>query len=462
VAAVFGLAFANQFATRGALRETSAAHMRAMRRIEATGRNAEVVTAMGMLPNLAQAWAREHRQASKQSERAAASASLFTALTRFTRLMLQLGCLALGAWLVTRHEASIGAMMAAALVFNRALAPVEQMMGGWRQFALARSAYDRLRRFFGETPPPADGMPLPEPKGRLQVERVSFAIPGTDRLVIKGVSFDLEPGEALAIVGPSGAGKSTLARLMVGLDRPTVGHVRLDAADVWLWDRQDLGRWIGFVPQDVELFAGTIAENIARMGKPDPFEVTRAAKLAGVHEMILRTPKGYDTDIGESGSMLSAGQRQRVALARAVYGGPRYFVFDEPNSNLDQEGEEALVRTIQKLKENGAAIILITHRPSLVSCVDKMVVLRDGVVMMQGTRSEVLERLGRRDQQQRIAAGRNAEAMPPLQAPRTAAAAASATPAATPSTPQRPLPNPPNRLRPMKVGTSNQTLEGSE
>jgi len=412
------IAFTNEIATRAPLRESGLAQMRAMRRVESTGRNAEAVSAMGMLPNLARLWATDNLDVNQHQETASNRTAAVMALTKFVRLLLQLGILASGGWLVVQQELTAGAMVSASLIFGRALAPVEQALGAWRGFVVARAAYDRVRQFFAEAAPGAEGMTLPDPTGVLQVERVTYAIPGTDRLIVKGVSFEVKPGQALAMLGPSGAGKSTLARLMVGLLRPTAGNVRLDSADVWLWNRNDLGRSIGFVPQNVELFAGTIAQNIARMGDPDKLdskEVVRAAEIAGVHELVLRMPKGYDTDIGESGALISAGQRQRIALARAIYGRPRFFVLDEPNSNLDFEGEEALVRAVQHLKEEGCSIVLITHRPSLVECVDRVVVLRDGVVMLSGERTAVLERM-RINDAQRLAATAP-PAVPPPDAP---------------------------------------------
>lgn len=396
------IALSTEFMTRGPLREASLAQMRAMRRVEAAGRNAEVITAMGMLPKLARIWAGENRDAAGHHERAGARSNALLSLTKLCRLLLQLAFLCSAGWLVVQQELTPGAMVAGSLIFGRALAPVEQALSSWRGFVMARAAHERLKTFFAEGAP-SEPMPLPVPKGRLQVERLSFALPGSDRLVLKGVSFDLQPGQALAIIGPSGAGKSTLARLLVGLLKPTAGHVRLDSADIWLWNRTELGRWLGFVPQDVELFAGSIAQNIARMSEADPKEVVRAAEIADLHDLILRLPRGYDTEIGDNGTMLSAGQRQRVALARAIYGRPRFLVLDEPNSNLDRDGEEALANAICRLKAEGCAIVIVTHRQNLLGAVDKLVVLRDGVVMLAGERAAVLERLQKNDGQRRVA-----------------------------------------------------------
>jgi PrtD family type I secretion system ABC transporter len=367
--------------------------MRAMRRAESAGRNAEAITAMGMLPQITRLWSLDSQELAAHQERAAGRSSLLLALTKLLRLALQLAIIGAGCWLVVQQELTTGAMLAASMVFGRALGPVEQALGAWRGFVTARAAYDRVRQFFAEGTGGNSAMSLPVPRGRLQVDRLTYAVPGSERLILKGVAFDLQPGQAIAVIGPSGAGKSTLARMLVGLLKPTAGHVRLDSADVWLWNRAELGRWIGFVPQDVELFAGTIAQNIARMDTVDPEEIVRAAQLADVHDLVLRMPKGYDTEIGEGGALLSAGQRQRIALARAVYGRPRLLVLDEPNSNLDHDGEQALTQTVERLKADGCSVVLVTHRQGLLGCVDKVVVLRDGVVMLSGERGAVLERL---------------------------------------------------------------------
>jgi ATP-binding cassette subfamily C protein/ATP-binding cassette subfamily C protein EexD len=387
------LAVANEFATRAPLREAGMAQMRAMRRAEASGRNAEAVVAMGMMPGLLGIWSEENAEMARQQDSAARRANALLALSRFLRMLLQLAFLAAGGWLVVQQELTAGAMVAGSLLYGRALAPLEQALGAWRGFLVARAANERLGRFFADGGATHAPMRLPDPVGHLEVDRLSYAPPGSDSLLLKGVSFDLEPGEALGLLGPSGAGKSTLARLLVGLLRPSAGQVRLDGADVWLWDRVALGPRIGFVPQDVELFSGTIARNIARMGEVDADAVVSAAKLADMHEAILRMPRGYDTEIGEGGALLSAGQRQRIALARAVYGDPRVLVLDEPNSNLDREGEQALAAAVEKLKARGCTIVLVTHRQGLLACVDRVVVLRDGAVLLSGARDVVLERL---------------------------------------------------------------------
>jgi PrtD family type I secretion system ABC transporter len=276
-------------------------------------------------------------------------------------------------------------MIAATILLGRALAPVEMLVAGWRSLVEARAAWRRLSDLLAANPPADPGTDLPVPQGQLQVENAFFR-------VLKRISFRLEAGESLGIIGPSASGKSTLARLIVGVWKPAAGVVRLDGADVAAWPREKLGPHIGYLPQDVELFAGTVAENIARLGEPDSPEVIRAAQRAHVHEMILRLPKGYDTEIGEG---LSPGQRQRIALARALYGNPRLVVLDEPNANLDADGDQALLRTLARLKEEGVTVVVIAHRPSLLGGMDKMLVLREGLVDSFGPRADIMARVTR-------------------------------------------------------------------
>jgi PrtD family type I secretion system ABC transporter len=299
-----------------------------------------------------------------------------------------------GAYLAISQEMTPGAMIAASIIMGRALAPVEQAIGTWKGLVSARAAYYRIRDLLGKTSD-ADGagMALPPPEGRLTAERVTFNLPGHSDPILKGISFELEPGEALGLVGPSAAGKTTLARLVVGSLAPTLGAVRLDSANLAEWDSADRGQYIGYLPQDVELFDGTVQENIARMADSPSENVIEAAKLAGVHEMILRLPDGYDTQIGEGGAVLSGGQRQRIALARAVFGDPRLVVLDEPNSNLDREGDLALRQAIDNLRQRHATLIVIAHRPNILDQVDKILVLRDGQIEMFGAKDEVLAKL---------------------------------------------------------------------
>ena len=364
-----------------------------MRHVEAGSRNAEVVDALGMLSGLMRRWNEANVESLRLQAIAANRAGVVVGLSKFCRLAVQSVMLGVGAWLVLKQELTGGAMVAGSIILSRALAPVEQGINTWKGMLSARSAYQRLKAAFAEEALRPPTMPLPAPCGALRVEHVHLA---KGRPILHSVSFALAAGESLAVIGPSGAGKTTLARLLIGITPPTSGHVRLDDADLFQWNRTDISQHIGYLPQDVELFSGTVAENIARLDDGDPAVIVKAAKLADVHDMILRLPQGYDTEIGEAGAHLSGGQRQRLALARALYGNPRLVVLDEPNANLDYEGEMALIQALNTLKVAGATSILITHRPALIAHVDKILVLRDGRVEVFGPRQEVLEHLRRR------------------------------------------------------------------
>jgi ATP-binding cassette subfamily C protein/ATP-binding cassette subfamily C protein EexD len=390
---LFMLTLANEWTTASLLKKVNVASMASQRRSESVVRNAEVIDSMGMLPNVLQRWQDGVARMLPAQQTAADRAGAIMGMTKFFRLTVQIGVLGAGALLVLENAMTAGAMIAGSIIMGRALAPVEQMIGAWKQLVSARQSYRRLSAHLTVPRMRPGGMPLPEPSGRLSLERVTYAFPGTNVPIIKGVSFALEPGESCAIIGPSAAGKTTLIRLLIGVLEPNAGTVRLDGANVFQWLREDFGRHIGYLPQDVELFDGTVVENIARMGQPDPESVFAAAKLAGCHEMILKLPKGYETEIGESGTFVSGGQRQMIGLARALYGRPKLVVLDEPNSNLDGDGEQALLRALEQLKAAGVTVVLVSHRPALVQGVDKVVVLRDGMVEMFGPRQEVLKRL---------------------------------------------------------------------
>lgn len=384
------LAYLNERLTRDSLGEMQTASRVAGRFADQTLRNAEVVGAMGMVENLVRAWQSLSSGALALQFRTSAASSVLSSLSRFLRQFLQIAMLFAGAWLVIAHASTTGVMIAATILLARALAPVETAIAGWKNLVDARSAYARLDQVL-ESEPPADARTLLEaPRGHLSVERVIFGFRGHDQPVIKGAGFRVEPGEVLAIVGPSAAGKSTLARLIVGMWKPQSGVVRIDGADIAFWPRETLGPYIGYLPQDVELFAGSVSQNIARLGELDSAAVIKAAQRANAHEMILRLPQGYDTPIGEGGAALSAGQRQRVALARALYREPRLLVLDEPNSNLDADGENALSEALRGLKMDGVTMVVITHRPALLAVVDKVLLLRNGVVEKFGTLPEVL------------------------------------------------------------------------
>jgi len=295
-----------------------------------------------------------------------------------------------GAWLALIGEITPGVMIAASILMGRALVPVEQAIGGWRSALAARVAYRRVRDHVAALPPRGQAMALPAPSGRLEVVGLTYLHPGASRPVLRSIEFNLAPGESLGIVGPSGAGKTTLARLLVGNLRPHSGHARLDAADLAQWQPEDLGRYVGYLPQDVELFDGTIRENIARMEEGDDAAVIAAAQLAGVHELVLHLPGGYESEIGQDGAVLSGGERQRVALARALYNDPRFLVLDEPNASLDHSGEEALINAINELKERGTTLVTICHRTNLLRHMDKILILRGGCIESFGNSRELL------------------------------------------------------------------------
>ncbi len=393
---LFALAIANERFSRRPLEAMQLDSRLAGRFAEQSIVNAEVARALGMEGGLARGWAEMSRNSLEKQLQASRSGSALTSTTRFMRQSLQIFMLATGAFLVIDQQATPGVMIAATLLLSRALAPVESAIAGWKGMVDARSAYARLSKLLEPDGRAEAVTELPPPTGAVSVERVVFGFRGQDRPVIKQISFELAAGQALAIVGPSAAGKSTLARLIVGIWKPMVGVVRLDGADISSWPRDRLGPYVGYLPQDVELFAGSVSQNIARMGEVDSAAVIEAARQARVHDLILRLPQGYDTPIGEGGAFLSAGQRQRVALARALYGKPRLVVLDEPNSNLDGEGEMALIEAIRQLKAEGATLIIITHRGKLLTSMDRILVLREGVIEKLGPPAEIFASAPRR------------------------------------------------------------------
>lgn len=354
-------------------------------------RNAEVIEAMGMLPQIRERWYDLHRQQLHAQANASDLSTVLSGATKFVRVALQSLVLGFGALLVLEGEMTAGMMIAASILAGRALAPVELLVGNWKQIVSGRQAYGRLRELLSIHPPRTKGMTLPPPAGHVTVEMASATAPATQRLILKNLSFAIAPGEVVAIIGPSASGKSSLARLLVGIWPAVTGSVRLDGASVFEWNKDELGPSIGYLPQDIELFDGTVAENIARFGRVDPEKVVEAARRVDMHEQILRLPQGYDTPLGTDGSNLSGGQRQRIGLARALYGDPSFIVLDEPNSNLDESGERALVEAIRALKSGRKTVVLITHRMSTLSAADKLLVLADGVLAAFGPRDEVLK-----------------------------------------------------------------------
>jgi ATP-binding cassette subfamily C protein/ATP-binding cassette subfamily C protein EexD len=374
------LAIANEMATRTPLREASSVSVAANQYVSSSLRNAETVQAMGMANAILRRYSDLHLNTLALQARASDRAGLIIGSFKAVRMALQVAILGVGAYLVIIGQLSPGLMIAASIIMGRALAPVEGAVGQWKQFVAARAAYARTKQLLSSVPGLAERMSLPAPKGDVSVERLVSAPPGSTIATLKGVSFNVRAGEVIAVIGASGAGKSSLARALVGVWQPSGGTVRLDGAELSHWVPEELGPYIGYLPQEVELFAGTIAENIARFGDVEATKVVEAAKTAGAHEMILKLPDGYSTRVGEGGRSLSGGQRQRVALARALYGDPRLIVLDEPNSSLDQEGEKALSDAILQAKSQGRTVIVISHRMSLLSIVDRVLVLVDGTV----------------------------------------------------------------------------------
>lgn len=391
---LIGLAWLNEKITHDDVERAQTAARGAGRFADQSVRNAEASVGLGIVDNLARSWEAINRQAQSLQLHAGRKTGLITALARSMRQLLQVGMLAAGAWLVIDQQATTGVMIAGTILLGRALAPVEAAAAAWKTFVEARAAWGRLDQALlanGDSRRP--GTELPAPLGAIEVERVLFGFPGRNVPVLKQVSFRLPPGEVLAVIGPSAAGKSTLARVLVGMWPPLAGSVRLDGADISSWPRNRLGPYIGYLPQDVELYAGSVAQNIARMGEVDDSAIVEAARRADVHDMILHLPAGYDTPIEETARLLSAGQRQRVALARALYGEPRLVVLDEPNSNLDSDGEHSLAASIRALKARGTTVVVITHRAALLGVADKVLTLRDGVVERFGPASEILPRI---------------------------------------------------------------------
>jgi PrtD family type I secretion system ABC transporter len=390
---LFGLAVINEYATKQPLRRANLAASKTHQRADAALRNAEVIRAMGMGEGVLRLWRRDSAGTNEAQRSAGTRGGIILAFSKFFRLLLQTVILGAGAWLVIHQEASAGAMFASSFLLGRALAPVENAIGTWKSLVAARLAHRRLDELVSALPEEGKGMELPRPVGELAVERLVFVPPGADEPTLRGVGFELAPGEVLGIIGPSAAGKSTLARLIAGTWTPTAGKVRLDGADIGVWHDSGGSQHIGYLPQDIELFAGTVRDNIARLGDANPTAVIEAAKLVGLHEIIMRLPRGYNSEIGEAGLRLSGGQRQRIGLARAVFGRPRLVVLDEPNASLDHEGEEALHHAIARLKETGTTVVMIAHRPSVLGLADKLLVLRNGTVDAYGSRAEVIAKL---------------------------------------------------------------------
>ena len=418
------LAVANELVARKPAQESHNARVDNENLVEQAIRNADTLRAMGMTTRLVQRWDHDNENVLEKNQRAGDRNSVLFGVARFTRLVAQIGILGLGAYLVILGQLTAGGMIAGSILLGRALGPIEQVTGGWRGLVLARGAYRRLKVLMNRMPVEKHTMRLPVPTGALACEDVWFAPDAETEPILKEIGFNLDAGEVLAIMGPSAAGKSTLCKVLVGSWKPSKGVVRLDSTDLHRWQPEKLGPYIGYLPQDVELFPAAVWENISRLAlSPIPSAVVAAAKAAGVHEMVLSLPQGYDTPIGPGGVFLSGGQRQRIGLARTLYSPfgrhPRLIVLDEPSSNLDAPGDEALIAAIETAKEWGATVIMVTHNMRLLGPADKIMVLNEGRVQAMGTREKMLESLRRKTV--RISKPQ------PVQLPQSSSGAATAT-----------------------------------
>lgn len=393
-AIIFVFAVLTERASRQPLAQANSASVKANAITEEARRNAEALHSLGMKGAIRRNWTKIQHEALDFQTRANDAGARYSMFSKVFRMITQSAMLGAGAWLAIKHEISGGSIIASSIIMGRALAPVEQAVGNWQQFLGFRKAFERLNRVLDVVAPEEQRMTLPDPKGFLDVENLVVMLPGSDKPILQGINFKVEPGQGLGIIGPTGAGKSTLARALVGLIAPTRGSVRLDGATSDQREDDERGRLIGYLPQDTQIFDGTVAQNISRFVEaPDSKKIVEAAQLANIHDFIMRLPQGYDTPLAEGGSRLSAGQRQRVALARALFGDPVLFVMDEPNSNLDADGEIALDRAIRASIKRGAAVIVVAHRPSALHAMDNLLVLTNGQVAAMGTRDEIMRKV---------------------------------------------------------------------
>ena len=387
------LAIITQKTTGAKLEQATVVTSKAALSFQSNLKNSEVIYGMGMGSRVQERTNLGYQEAADLQALASTSAGRLTAVSKSFRQIAQSLLLGEGAYLVLTQAISPGVMIAGSLLLGRALAPIDMMVGNWRGFVAAKSQFTRIREILKIQPQESEKLALPAPLGNLSVNQVVAVPPGAKIPSVRGVSFSLDAGESLGIVGPSAAGKTSLARIILGIWSVRAGTVRVDGAELGQWDRDNLGPYLGYLPQDIELFDGSIAENICRFNDQNSEKIIDASRLAGIHEMILQLPGGYDTQIGAASGVLSAGQRQRVGLARALYNNPRLIVLDEPNSNLDDQGERDLLTALRKMKELGSTIIIITHRTSVLSLVDKLLVMRDGLVAKFGGRDEVIKSL---------------------------------------------------------------------
>jgi len=393
--AILALTLLNELVTRRALAAAARAGASAGQCAQAALRNGEVLQAMGMLAAFRNLWSGRHQEVLACQAQASDRASLIVALTKFVRMFLQMMILGAGAYLAIHREITAGSMIAASILSGRALAPVEVLVANWRGFSAARAGYARLKHLDAVAAPWVARLALPRPRGEIEVENLFVAAPGKRTPILRGVSFRLAPGTVLGVVGPSAAGKSSLARVMTGVWQVHRGAVRIDGADLAHWDPQALGRHIGYLPQDVELFSGTVAQNIARFQEIDAEAVIAVAQAAGCHAMIQGLDDGYNTQIGAGGYVLSGGQRQRIALARALYGNPGFIVLDEPNASLDAAGDEALMKAVSELKRRGTTLMIVTHKMSILAEADLVVAMEGGAILASGPPEQVIHGLAR-------------------------------------------------------------------
>jgi ATP-binding cassette subfamily C exporter for protease/lipase len=400
--AQLGVAWMTEKATRKPLMEANRSAVGAQQMAESSLRNAHVMESMGMLDAVHARWHKRQAEFLAYQAQASEGAGLWTAMSKLVQQVMGSLLLGLGAWLLLGNALNGGAgmMIIGSVLGGRVLAPLAQLVAQWSAVVNVRSAWDRLEGLLAQVPPKPQNMSLPAPKGLLTVESLMAGAPGQAAAIVRGVQFALNPGEVLAVVGPSASGKTTLARLLVGLWPAMSGKVRLDGADIHTWDKSELGPYLGYLPQGVELLEGTVAENIARFGDVDMVQVEAAARLVGLHELIMALPEGYNSPIGRDGAVLSGGQRQRVGLARALYGKPVFVVLDEPNSSLDEAGDKALANAIASLKQLGTTFVVMTHRTSVLGVADKMLLMRDGAQQAFGPRDEVLAALQKARQPQ--------------------------------------------------------------
>ena len=411
-----GITIANEYSTKDKLAEANNLSRASTIYVDSNIRNAEVVNAMGMRNNISKVWADKYYGFLNAQNIASDSAGVWSNLSKSLRVMFQSLILGLGAYLAINMEVTPGMMIAASIIMGRALAPLDLIIGSWKGFSSARSSYERIEGLLNDFPKDKEYMQLPAPKGEITLENVVVIPPSGTVPSLKGISMKIEKGDVVGIIGPSAAGKSSLARVMLGLWPLSNGVARIDKADISQWDREDLGKYVGYLPQDIELFEGTVSQNIARFGEVEPEKVVEAASKAGVHEMILKLNEGYDTKIGPGGASLSGGQRQRIGLARALYNNPVFVVLDEPNSNLDDVGEAALVEAIKTLRAGGTTVVIITHRTNVLQATNKLALINNGVLELYGNTNDVLNAIA---QKQQAATG---QAQAQAQAQRPAAA----------------------------------------